>query len=113
MCIQSYQSHQHRWHLHGSCLGPFHTHQCLHVELDYQVIDTHAIWQIVNPYNYININVSVGHCKDPQVVLTCAVDSIAYKSTVAFTLKATNHISTGGIHMAVVYVQFTIINVCT
>jgi len=45
--------------------------------------------------------------------LTCAVDSISFKSSVACTYKATNHICTGGIHMAVVSVQFTLIDVCT
>ena len=34
-CIhtQSYQSHQYRWHSHGSCPCPVHTHQHLHVEM--------------------------------------------------------------------------------
>ena len=45
--------------------------------------------------------------------LTCAVDSSSFKSTVACTYKATNHISTGGVHMAIVCVPLTLINVCT
>ena len=68
--------------------------------------------QIVNPYN---INARCGHSfpsKNMKEPLTCAVDSISFKSAVAFTLKATNHIHTGGIDMAVVCVLFTLINVC-
>jgi len=34
-CIQNYQSHQHMWHSHGSCLFSVHTHQCLHVEMEF------------------------------------------------------------------------------
>ena len=65
---------------------------------------------------YEIINASGGQLppfeKDPQELLTCAVDSISIKSIVAYAYKATDHISTGGIHMAVVHIQFTLINVC-
>ena len=44
-------------------------------------------------------------------LLTYAVDSISIKSIVACAYKTTNHIDTGGIHMAVVHIQFTFINV--
>ena len=45
-------------------------------------------------------------------LLTCAVDSISFKSVVAYAYIATIHIHTGGICMAVVCVPFTLINVC-
>jgi len=44
-------------------------------------------------------------------LLTYAVHSISTKSIVACAVKSTNHIDTGGIHMAVVHIQFTFINV--
>jgi len=43
--------------------------------------------------------------------LTYAVDSISIKSIIACAVETTNHIDTGGIHMAVVHIQFTFINV--
>jgi len=51
-------------------------------------------------------------CDNTQELLTCAVNSISIKSIVACAYKATNHISAGGVHMAVVCAQFTLINVC-
>ena len=45
-------------------------------------------------------------------MLTCAVDSISLKSSVAGTLKAANSISAGGIDVTVVQFQVTLIYVC-
>jgi len=47
-----------------------------------------------------------------RLCLTYTVDSISFKSNIAGTHKATKHISTGGIHMTIVHIQFTFINVC-
>jgi len=49
--------------------------------------------------------------KELHKLLTCAVHSISIKSIVACADKATNHISTCAVHMAVVHIQLTFINV--
>ena len=54
----------------------------------HQFIAVHAIQQNVYPYNNRNINVGGWHCNDAQELLTHAVDSISFKSIVAFTFKA-------------------------
>jgi len=65
-----------------------------------------------SPLKYINVGDIHSISKELHKLLTCAVNSIAIKSIVACAYKTTNHISTGGILMAVVYAQFTLINVC-
>ena len=44
--------------------------------------------------------------------LTCTVDSISTKTSIADTLKATNGVITGGIFMAVINFSCTVINIC-
>ena len=108
MCIESYQSHQHMYHSHGSCLCPVHTHQYLQ-----------ETW-ISSGYKHVNHTTgktliqweTFPTCNNTHRLHTCAIYSISIKSIVACAYKITNHISTGGIHMAVVYAQFTLINVC-
>ena len=47
-----------------------------------------------------------------KYILTCTVDSISFKSTVASTFIVANDISAGSIHMTPVNLQYTLIYVC-
>ena len=49
---------------------------------------------------------------DSIISLTCTVDSISIKTSIAGTLKATTGAITGGIFMAVINFSCTLINVC-
>ena len=79
----------------------------------YLVIHT-ATWRKVNPEISMQVGEIPFHCKDAQEVLTCAVDSISFKIDCCMCIciqSYTNHISTGGIHMAVMYVQFILMSI--
>ena len=103
-CLCSYRS----CHTHGS---PSHTHQYLQVEMGSLGYIMHMLY---STHVTTSLHVRMGHPFPLQCIgyLTCAVRSISFKSIIARAFKAANHISTGGIHSAVVCIQFALINIC-
>ena len=73
-----------------------HTHQYLHVKIGV-IISCGAI----SSSNMRRLN-----------ILTCTAETIALKSNVAGTLKAANGISASSVHIAVVNLQVTLIDIC-
>ena len=59
--------------------------------------------------NYTSVLAST--CNFIQIRLTCAVDSISLKASITGTLKATKGVIAGGIHVTVVHLSFTLINI--
>ena len=119
---QSYQFCQCSWHTYDSCVSQIHTHWCLLKESNGKRCDTENnsktyyivclqqryVWTSSAEYNIIKCLFNY----DSITGLTCTVDSISTKTSIADTLKATNGVITGGIFMAVINFSCTVINIC-
>ena len=119
---QSYQFCQCSWHTYGSCVSQIHTHWCLLKESNGKRCDTENnsktyyivclqqryVWTSSAEYNIIKCLFNY----DSITGLTCTVDPISTKTSIADALKATNGVITGGIFMAVINFSCTVINIC-
>ena len=96
-------------------MSPLCTHQYLHVKKGFiRARESTGI------YNYgfllslarLYINISSTVMIPLKCILTCTIDSISFKSTVASTFIVANDISAGSVHMTAVNLQYTLIYVC-